>query len=215
MTKYQIDSREDWLNAAIAELRPAFKMRGYSLPDRIRVSVGFPPGRRITGAHADQQCWVALNGKDGAFDVFISPMIDREVDVLGVLTHDLAHIAAGIKSGHRAPFQECAAAMGLGPPWTSTSLTSAFKLGVARPVLSALGAPYPHSRLSAADTNTSGKTQGTRLVKCQCPKCGYTIRTTRKWLELALPECPNPKCRSAQMDCDEVQPAQPVRRMRA
>jgi hypothetical protein len=215
MTKYQIDSREDWLNAAVAELRPAFKIRGYSLPDRIRASVGFPAGRRMTAAHPMMHCWVALNGKDGAYDIFISPMLDKEVEVIGALAHDLVHIAAGIKSGHRAPFQECAGAMGLAAPWTATEMTSSFKLGVAKPVLAAIGAPYPHARLSAADTSTTGRTQGTRLLKCACPKCGYTIRTTRKWLDMAVPECPNPKCRSARMECEDAQPVQAPRRQRA
>ena len=29
--------------------------------------------------------------------------------------------------------------------------------------------------------------QGTRLLKCRCASCGYTVRTTRKWLDLAGP----------------------------
>lgn len=33
--------------------------------------------------------------------------------------------------------------------------------------------------------------QGTRLLKCRCASCGYTVRTTRKWLDLAGPPiCP-------------------------
>jgi len=30
----------------------------------------------------------------------------------------------------------------------------------------------------------------TKLVKCACPRCGYTIRTTNKWIERAVPICP-------------------------
>lgn len=30
----------------------------------------------------------------------------------------------------------------------------------------------------------------TRLVRCECPKCGYLVRTTRKWLDIAVPTCP-------------------------
>lgn len=32
--------------------------------------------------------------------------------------------------------------------------------------------------------------QGTRMLKCQCPECGYTVRTTRKWIDVATPVCP-------------------------
>ena len=30
----------------------------------------------------------------------------------------------------------------------------------------------------------------TRLLKCRCPACGYTVRVTRKWLKVAVPSCP-------------------------
>lgn len=31
---------------------------------------------------------------------------------------------------------------------------------------------------------------GTRLLKCQCPKCEYTVRVTQKWIDVGLPVCP-------------------------
>lgn len=34
------------------------------------------------------------------------------------------------------------------------------------------------------------KSGGTRLLKCECPECGYTIRTTQKWIDVGLPTCP-------------------------
>jgi hypothetical protein len=48
--------------------------------------------------------------------------------------------------------------------------------------------PYPHARLTAADRPT--KKDGTRLLKVVCPECGYTVRVTRKWLDVGLPVCP-------------------------
>jgi hypothetical protein len=32
--------------------------------------------------------------------------------------------------------------------------------------------------------------QTTRLIKCQCNDCGYTVRTTARWLEVGAPHCP-------------------------
>jgi hypothetical protein len=32
--------------------------------------------------------------------------------------------------------------------------------------------------------------QPTRLLKVQCKKCGYTMRITLKWLNVAVPNCP-------------------------
>lgn len=202
--KYQIDSREDWLNAAVAELRPHFQQRGYKLPERIRVSVGFPGGgKRPYRSKIEAQCWTAINGKDGAHEIFISPYVDDPVKVLGALTHNLVHVAVGVRTGHRAPFQHCAAAMGLAAPWTATGESSAFKLGVAKPVLAALGEVYPHARLSAADVSTTSKKQGTRLLKCSCTRCGYTVRTTMKWLVTSgAPHCPTPSCKNKEMECD-------------
>jgi hypothetical protein len=61
--------------------------------------------------------------------------------------------------------------------------------------------PYPHAQL----TPQSGcrtvpivpgegiKTQGTRLIGLQCPRCDYIIYTTRKWIARYhphLPACP-------------------------
>jgi hypothetical protein len=33
--------------------------------------------------------------------------------------------------------------------------------------------------------------QDARLIKCECGECGYVVRTTRKWLEIGAPHCPN------------------------
>lgn len=202
MTKHPIDSREDWLLAAITELRPMFKMRGFMLPERIRVSVGFPGGGKRQ-FNSDNQCFAAINGKDGAYELFVSPFLDDEVKVLGALTHNLIHAAVGVKSGHRAPFQNCAAAMGLEPPWIATHEGSAFKLGVAKPVLAALATKYPHARMSNADVNSGPKKQGTRLIKCSCATCGYTVRTTTKWIITSgAPKCPTATCKNASMECE-------------
>lgn len=200
--QHQIDSRENWLNAAVNALRPMFEQRGYRIPEKIRVSVGFPGGGRRPGSYG-VQCFVAHNGKDGAYELFVSPTLDDEVKVLGQLTHNLVHVAVGIKSGHRAPFQNCATAMGLEPPWVSTHEGSAFKFGVAKPVIERLGVRYQHTKLSASDPTTVGKKQTTRLRRCECATCGYITYTTAKWLlSSGEPRCPTPGCKNAPMDCD-------------
>lgn len=37
-----------------------------------------------------------------------------------------------------------------------------------------------------------GKTKsgGTRMLKCECGKCGYVARITQKWIDVGLPTCP-------------------------
>ncbi len=34
------------------------------------------------------------------------------------------------------------------------------------------------------------KKQSTRLLKAECPDCGYTIRLSKRWADLGLPTCP-------------------------
>lgn len=44
--------------------------------------------------------------------------------------------------------------------------------------------PRPRKGCSAASP------EKTRLLKCACPTCGYTLRTTRRWLKFGAPICP-------------------------
>jgi hypothetical protein len=46
---------------------------------------------------------------------------------------------------------------------------------------------YPHAAVSTANR----KKQTTRMLKVFCPDDGYTVRTTRTWLEsMGTPSCP-------------------------
>lgn len=44
----------------------------------------------------------------------------------------------------------------------------------------------PHGEIHAP---TDERKQSTRMLKLQCPGCGYVIRTTRTWLEHGIPVC--------------------------
>ena len=45
------------------------------------------------------------------------------------------------------------------------------------------------------------KPQGTRLLKCECAVCGYTARTTAKWLNgPGAPICPEDGGTHGQME---------------
>jgi hypothetical protein len=61
------------------------------------------------------------------------------------------------------------------------------RVSCAKAIVAELG-PYPHAALKPG--TRIGK-QGTRMLKLICPIHGYTLRTTRKWLEeLGFPSCP-------------------------
>ena len=67
---------------------------------------------------------------------------------------------------------------------TATNESEAFKQRLA-PILAELG-DYPHAKLDASNR----KKQTTRLIKTECPRCGYTARVARKWLDVGAPICP-------------------------
>jgi ribosomal protein L37E len=186
MTKPIIDSREDWLNAAINALRPLAKDRGYTIPDKVRASCGFPKSRGR--GKAIGQCWSALASKDGTFETFIHPELEDSSRVLDILVHELGHASVGLDKKHHRPFAKFCEAFHLVGPWTSTTAGPDFTERVFAPVMSALGGiTYPHASLTPGSETTEPKKQSTRMLKCVCTACGFTARTTAKWLDQVGP----------------------------
>ncbi len=65
------------------------------------------------------------------------------------------------------------------------------KLGVrlvSREQLAGIGADWPE--YPQPDVTHEHKQQATRLIKCWCASCGYTVRTTQRWLAGGAPLCP-------------------------
>jgi hypothetical protein len=113
--------------------------------------------------------------------LFISPELTEGVRIVDVLAHELVHATTG--AGHRKPFKQCALAIGLQGPMRSTTASPKFVAWV-ETLFKRIG-PYPAGFL------TYTPKQSTRMLKCECSSCGYTIRITRKWLSLAGPPiCP-------------------------
>lgn len=183
-TKYP--TREAWLNKAVELLTPEFGQR--KVPTKLRVACGFPSRnalskkkRRIGEAWADS----ASDGK--FFEIFVSPVLSKPFDVLDTLIHEMVHVTVGLKCGHNGAFKVCATEIGLVGKMTECGAGPALKQRLLK-VAKQLG-PYPHDRL---DKMTNGKPKDVcRLLKAECPKCGYIIRVTRKWAEESgLPICP-------------------------
>jgi hypothetical protein len=201
MAKSKHETREQWLVAAVDMLRPVFKARAkVTIPAKVRISCGFPQGTRGKGKNtAIGQCWSKVASKDGAIEMFISPTIADSARVLDITTHELVHAGVGIKEGHNKVFGAAARAMLLEGKLTATTGGDAFKKEIAAPILKALG-QYPHAALVPGGDSTGPKKQGTRLLKCHCPECGYTARVTQKWLTVAALTCPNEECDAYQSE---------------
>jgi hypothetical protein len=125
----------------------------------------------------------------------VSPILANPVEVGAVLVHELVH-AAVATPGHREPSRSLALKMGLLGPMRSTTASPAL-----RERLNALSqqlGPYPHATLGTPSNATmdapldvpSWKPQGTRLLRCACPSCGYIARITQRWIAVGLPVCP-------------------------
>ena len=178
-------NREDWLSAAVSELRPFFDAVGAPLPANVRVTCGFPSNAKRSGALGE--CWADTASADQTFEVLISPVLDDPLRVFDVLVHELCHATAGAMN-HGINFQKVAGQMHLEATsvkgWKATARAASF-IPTFGSIIDSLGA-YPHAAL----TMNSKKVQTTRMLKAVCPSCGYTVRLTSKWAALGLPSCP-------------------------
>ena len=181
-------TREEWLTAAIEELRPVYAVLGKPLPQRIRPACGFPLGSKRSKAIG--QCWADSASADKTVEILIAPTLADPVEVFEVLVHELCHATAGAMN-HGVNFQRVASSMGLDPVgtgkeiWKSTKGDASF-LPAYKGMIDGLGV-YPHAALTFSNAK---KTQGTRMLKACCPSCGYTVRLTQKWADQGLPTCP-------------------------
>lgn len=177
-------NREQWLEKATELFRAEFDQIGHPLPEKIRVSCGFPSSKaRARRNMAIGEHWSPKASNDQTHEIFISPVLEGEVEVLATLVHELCH-AATDGDGHRGRFPSTAKALKLEGKPTATYAGDAFKQTF-ESIMGSLG-DYPHAQLRAMSQQ---KKQSTRMLKACCPACGYTIRLTAKWAEMGLPTC--------------------------
>jgi len=178
-------TREDWLNELTDLLRPAFEDTGAEIPEKVRMTCGWPSRSARPGKNQRiGECWPADTSEDEHFEVFISPTLSDPIEVAETLVHELVHTVVGCKVGHKAPFRHAAVAIGLEGKMTATHAGEALVDRLA--TLTAEVGPYPHAKISV---HPDDKKQGTRMLKLLCPGCGYLARTTKKWIELGTPTC--------------------------
>ncbi len=186
---YSFTSRDVWLGAVTDAMRPIFAKRGYPLPTKINTTIGFPSTGwrgKIRG-----ECWASHMSADGTTEIFIHPCETDTNKIVNILTHELCHAAINNEGGHGKKFKKAGETMDLegkpkhmlgGQAWAAWAL----------PIIEAVG-PMPHAALS--EYVAKPKKQSTRNLKCECPACGFTFRTTAKWLEgKDFIQCPDTTC---------------------
>lgn len=191
-------NREAWLQAAVQAVRPWFQGHNFTIPE-VAVSVGWPSSGGLgTAKRTIGQCWYGEMTGNNVPQLFISPLLDKPEEPMGVLPtliHELVHVVAGSEAKHGPKFAKIATQLGLEGKPTSThageELIERIKL-----IMPVLG-PFPHSKIVP---NKDRKKQTTRMKKCECADCGYVARTVRKWIDLyGAPFCP---CNKKQMNIE-------------
>ena len=176
-------NREKWLATAAKELCERFNFGDLD----VHVSVGWPSkGGLSTKKRVVGQCWKPETSRDGKSHIFISPMLEEPTYVLAVLLHEMIHAWDRGESGHRGSFATMAAKCGLEKPWTATRAGADLQQRLV--ILANELGTYPHVTLEPKAVER--KVQSTRLLKLTAPCCQYTVRVTKKWIDIGLPMCP-------------------------
>jgi len=178
-------TREDWLNAVVEETRSVFELLNFPLPEKIKVSCGFPSQRARARRQTVGECWSSAATADGTVQMFVSPVLDDPLQVFAVVVAQLCH-AATEGDGYKGRYPAAMKAVCLEGKPTAPSMGFDFR-AMWSDLVGQFGA-YPHERLQVA---TKVEPQGTRMLKAVCPACGYTIRLTAKWAKIGLPDCTN------------------------
>ena len=180
-------TREEWLGQATERLLALVADRTeLKPPKKVQASVGFPQQDR--NGKVIGQCWASTSG-NGVSQVFISPTLKAPIKVLETLLHELIHAADDCQHAHKGPFGKAIRQVGLAGKPTATTAKRGSELYQLLQLLANDLGPYPHAGLKLGYRMT--KKQTTRMIKCECDDCGYTVRTTKKWLEVAVPTCPH------------------------
>lgn len=187
-----MDTREAWLLRAIDILgEEKFFPLGHKF-NKIRVSVGFPDTKKAIG-----QWWKPESTEDNHASIFIHPGKGDEVEILGILMHELCHDACGIKAGHGPIFKKCALAVGLEGKMRSAGPSKETEKYLKK-VSNRLG-KFPHSALKKGAKGPTPK-QTTRMIKIECGDCGFICRASiSKILETGAPFC---ACNRRQMSVE-------------
>ncbi len=205
ITKEERTTREAWLVQLVDKhMRQLFADCGAKIPQRLRVSCGWPSSRALgTANRSIGQCWSPKASSDDTTEIFLSPFLSDALEVGAVLAHELVHAAVGVEHGHGQPFRKLALQVGLEGKMTATTAGPVLADFI-RKATAAVGA-YPHATLDM----TQRKKQGTRLLKvvCQNTDCDflaeenkpYSVRMSASVFDAGAPKC---GCCNKKMDCE-------------
>jgi hypothetical protein len=189
-------AREEVLNFFYSNfIIPLFAKHGYNLPLNVKVSIGLLQNKKAIGS-----AYHPIVGS-GYYHIFIAPKIAKDAYlVFTTLIHEAIHT---LFFNHLHEFSQCAAAVGLLKPWTSTTGSDKLENEITQwladnditwyePDLKDLhDIIFPGGKSPGGRPIGSPPKQKSRMIKLTCPDCGYLIRTSRTNIESkGLPGCP-------------------------
>lgn len=189
------DTREAWMLAAVEAMRPWFVDVNAEVGP-VRISIGWPGGRSAKGKGIRGQCWASHTVADGIPAIFVTPDQSDPILILGIILHEMNHASDNCLSGHRGTFAKTAKALGFLAPWTDSSGKTDELIEKLTNLLADLGT-FPHGAINDKAHGLTGLSparppvQTTRMILLTCSVCGYIVRTTRKWIDIGTPSCPN------------------------
>lgn len=164
-------NREGWLTELARRIQEQV-FRDFTVP-KYRVTCGFPSKnalnvkRRRVG-----ECHAPTVSSDGTHEILISLVLDKPVEVGGVLCHEMAHSVAGIKAHHGKDFTAVCRHVGITADKPASAMPGEYINKQLTTWTEELG-PYPHKAMTpahAAKTTTPRQ----KSVKLGC-RCGCLI----------------------------------------
>lgn len=154
-------NREAWLTEATSQVqRLIFNKPAYALPRKLAVSVGIPAG----SVRAIGQCWDPRVSTDGTTHVFICPSLDKPIEVLGTLVHELVHAVVGVQEGHKGEFIRMARAVGLRGKPTATVVEPGTQLHDRLELIFKSIGEYPHRALKKSRDKPKNRPKRIKLI---------------------------------------------------
>lgn len=171
-------NREAWLTELARMIEPSFagmRVKPY------RVTCGWPCKNPLgMKSRAVGECHCQKSSKTGHYELFISPLLDSPLEVGGVLSHELAHVVAGVEAKHGKEFVRVCRHAGITKGKPREVMPGPDLNERLEKIIMKLGA-YPHS---AIVPKTKERKPPNGVTLC-CGECGCTVRMSLKWLESA------------------------------
>jgi hypothetical protein len=187
----QYKTREDWLLAAVEQVRPIFALKRHQIPLDCQVSCGF--ASTGTRSHHIGQCWSKCSTSNEKNQIFISPTLDEPVEVLDTLVHELVHAVDDCQHKHGKEFKKIALSLGMVGPMRSAEAGPELKAKLVE-IAKILG-PYPHGKLKVTHRKVISRSR----PRAKCPDCGFQVPMLKRFLAYGAPICPKDKVEMEQV----------------